>query len=135
MFDGFRDADFRRYAPRIAQTRFANPLPGVAGWLSPREKQLFYAFGRWLPGPFLEVGPWVGKSTCCIASGIRDSGERKQFVSAELNPTVENFRPVRDGVGFFYPPSSTENMGACTADEYENEIRPIITSSGGVVGH
>jgi hypothetical protein len=74
IFEGFRDSELRRIARMLARTRYADPLPGVAGWSSPREKQLLYAFGRWLPGPFLEIGPWVGKSTCCIASGIRDSG-------------------------------------------------------------
>ncbi len=134
MFEGFRDPELRRIAPSLARTRFAHPLTGVAGWLSPREKQLLYSFGRWLPGPFLEVGPWVGKSTCCIASGIRDSSEPKQFISAELNPTLANFRPADNGVGFFYPAESTENMGSCTFEEYEQEIRPIITCPGGVIG-
>jgi hypothetical protein len=134
MFQGFQDAELRRVSSSLAQTRFADPLGGVAGWLSPREKQLLYAFGRWLPGPFLEVGPWVGKSTCCIASGIRDSGQRKQFISAELNPSVANFRPVENGIGFFYPADSTENMGTCTVREFEDEIKPVITSPGRVIG-
>lgn len=52
MFEGFRDGELRRIALKLARTRYANPLPGVAGWLSPREKQLLYAFGRWLRGVF-----------------------------------------------------------------------------------
>jgi hypothetical protein len=134
LFEGFQDKDLRRLAPSFARTRFADPLSGVAGWLSHREKQLLYAFGRWLPGPFLEIGPWVGKSTSCIASGIRDSGQRKQFISAELNPSIANFRTVDDGVGFFYPADSTENMGSCTLQEFEDEIKPVITAEGGVIG-
>ena len=134
MFQGFQDAELREIAPRLTRTRYADPLPGVAGWLSPREKQLLYAFGRWLKGPFFEVGPWVGKSTCCIASGIRDSGQPKEFLSAELNPSLENFRPVENGIGFFYPPGSETNMGTCTLQEFEEEIKPVITAPGRVIG-
>ena len=134
MFEGFLDTELRRIAPKLAWTRYADPLPGVAGWLSPREKQLLYTFGRWSKGPFFEVGPWVGKSTCCIASGIRDSGQPKGFLSAELNPSVNNFRPVENGIGFFYPADSTTNMGTCTVQEFEEEIRPVITSPGRVIG-
>ena len=133
-FIGFQDSELREVAGRLARTRFADPLPGIGGWLSPREKQLLYSFGRWLKGPFFEVGPWVGKSTCCIASGIRDSGERKRFVSAELNPSLANFRPVESGIGFFYPADSTTNMGTCTLREFEDEIRPVITRPGRVIG-
>jgi hypothetical protein len=134
MFEGFQDAELRDIAPKLARTRFTDPLPGVFGWLSPREKQLLYAFGRWLRGPFFEVGPWVGKSTCCIASGIRDSGQRRQFLSAELNPSLANFRPVENGIGFFYPPDSTTIMGTCTLQEFEDEVRPVVTGPGRVIG-
>lgn len=134
LFDGFRDEVLKELAPEIRKTRFFREMPGVVGWLSPRERQVLYALARWLPGPFLEIGSWVGLSTSHIATGIRDSGQRKQFIAAELNPTPANFRPEGDGYGFYYPPDSSESMGVCTASAYRDEIEPILKSPGGVLG-
>ncbi len=135
LFDGFEDETLKHLAPRIGKTRYYRPMSGVEGFLSMRERQILYAFGRWHPGPFLEVGSWVGLSTCHIAAGIRDSGERKTFVTAELNPTTANFRRIGENeVGFFYPADSSVSMGSCTLADYTEEIEPILKRPGGVIG-
>jgi len=52
-------------------------------WLSDDEARTLYALACWLPGPFLEIGAWAGKSTCCIALGIRDGG--RQIASSPVS--------------------------------------------------
>lgn len=54
------------------------------GWLSRYQAEELYETGYEQPGPFLEIGPWIGRSTCCIANGIQDSGQSKTFVSVDL---------------------------------------------------
>jgi predicted O-methyltransferase YrrM len=46
----------------------------IEGWLSDREAQILYRTARRLPAAsrVLEIGSWKGKSTYCIASGLRD---------------------------------------------------------------
>src|SRR5688500_4800072 len=61
----------------LGRVRFKEPM-GVGGWLSPREQQALYALARWSPGPILEIGPWLGRSTVCLARGVQDSGVEKQ---------------------------------------------------------
>jgi hypothetical protein len=133
-FDGFRDPELRQVAGRVKGTRFYHQFEGVNSWITLLERQYMYAFGRWHPGPFLEIGPWVGMSTCHLARGIKDSGAAKRFVTIDLNPSVANFRPTSTGIGFFYPCDSTEDMGSCSLREYEEEVLPVISSPDGVLG-
>lgn len=109
-------------------------LHGIEGWLRPDERRALYALARWLPGPFLEIGPWVGLSTAIIAYAIKDSGSNKQFVTCELNPNLLNYRPYNGGIGFFVPPDSTVPYGVCSFDVFERLIKPVITADGGVIG-
>lgn len=134
LFDGFRSPELQAIADRVKRTRFYCEFPGVESWITLRERQFLYAFGRWHPGPFLEIGPWVGMSTCHLARGIADSGQAKRFLTIDLNPTPANFRPTANGMGFFYPADSTEDMGSCSLREYEEEVKPVIMAPGGVLG-
>ena len=119
---------FRRW-PLIA------PAESVPGWLTRREQKALYYAGLCLPGPFLEVGAWAGRSTTCIALGISRSTARKPFVSCELNPTAANFRQIdADTVGFFYPPGEAVVLGTCSIAEYRQNIAPIVESPNGVIG-
>ena len=123
---------FHQALPRIA---FKKDLTSIRGWLSPLEQNALYGLGRLSPGPILEIGSWVGRSAICIASGVLDSTQKKEFVAAELGPTLENFRELEDGrIGFFYPVDSDTNMGACSKELYENEIEPVLEHPGGVLG-
>jgi hypothetical protein len=78
-YSRFQDPELRRIGSTVAKTRYYNRFPGVDGFMTVRERQALYAFARHLSGPFLEIGSWVGLSTCHIASGIRDSHESKRF--------------------------------------------------------
>jgi predicted O-methyltransferase YrrM len=44
------------------------------GWLSGYEIRLLYALASIAKGPILELGSWLGRSTCAIAAGVRDGG-------------------------------------------------------------
>ena len=46
------------------------PLPD--GWLNGLDAAVLYNCALRVAGPILEVGSWVGRSTCCIAYGLRD---------------------------------------------------------------
>lgn len=109
-------------------------LEGIAGWLRPNERKALYALARWLPGPFLEIGPWVGLSTAIIAYAIKESGSNKQFVTSELNPQISNYRPYDGGIGFFVPPESVVPYGVCSVDVFQRLIKPTVMAEGGVVG-
>lgn len=107
----------------------------VPGWLTSREERALYYAGLCLPGPFLEIGPWLGRSTVLLARGIQDSSVPKRFVTYELAPTPANFRPMgADRVGFFYPPESPVSMGSCAREVYERDIDPAVSHPKGVAG-
>src|SRR5207244_5623660 len=71
-------------------------------------------------------------STSCLAYGIRDSKRSLRFVAREFNPTVENFRPVESGIGFFLKPDVCS--GLCSEESYRRDILPIISRPGGILG-
>ncbi|MFW6353881.1 MAG: class I SAM-dependent methyltransferase [Verrucomicrobiota bacterium] len=54
------------------------------GWLSKYQARTLYYHGLTHSGPMLEIGSWVGRSTCCIAAGIRDSGQAKELTAVDL---------------------------------------------------
>lgn len=104
-----------------------NPPDAIHGWLTRKEQRALYALGRTVPGPILEVGAWLGKSTVCIARGIHDSNVRKEFVTCELGPTLDNFRPVDERtMGFYYPKDAAESMGTAPRELYERDIEPMV---------
>ena len=83
----------------------------------------------------LEIGPWLGLSTICLAKGILASGVHKEFVTCELNPTLANFRELPDGrIAFYYPPESETTMGICSKELFENKIKPVVEHPDGIVG-
>jgi|WetSurMetagenome_2_1015567.scaffolds.fasta_scaffold301034_2 hypothetical protein len=106
----------------------------IPGWLTENERKALYGLARWLPGPYLEIGPWVGLSTVILSLGIIQSGKSKPFVTAELNPKPDNYRPYNGGVGFFVPPGSEVPCGICSEKLYEESIKPVINSPDGVIG-
>ncbi len=80
MFNRLRKYAFRaRYYPSLPE-----------GWLSKYQAEELYRMGREHPGPFLEIGSWIGRSTCCIAYGIRASGKQKRFISVDLGIASED---------------------------------------------
>jgi len=68
----------RAFVDRIhARARLLRVAPrwnGIEGWLSPNEAYALYRYARRLPrgATALEIGSWKGKSTYCIARGLRD---------------------------------------------------------------
>jgi hypothetical protein len=49
------------------------------GWLSAVEAQLLYNVALIADGPVIEVGSWIGRSTCALAPGVRDNPKRPIF--------------------------------------------------------
>jgi hypothetical protein len=126
--------DFKQLTNIVRRLLVPKDLTPVPGWLTYEEQRTLYALGYILGGPFLEIGAWVGKSTSIIAKAIRDSGQYKKFVSSELNPTLANFRQVDSGMGFFKPAESDVCLGVATMKSWTEEIEPVLSQPGGVVG-
>jgi hypothetical protein len=122
-------ASIKKFSHRI---RFDHSVEGIEGWLTPNEKRAIYALGFLAPGPILEIGSWAGLSTSCIAYGIKDSKRTIRFVAREFNPTLENFRPVQGGIGFFLKPDVCS--GLCSEESFQRDIVPIISRPGGILG-
>jgi predicted O-methyltransferase YrrM len=123
-----------RVKERSRRPDFAGDVDSIRGWLTPAEKTALYYLGRFVEGPLLEIGPWAGLSTVCIIHGIVDSGRPKRFITAELNPKLENYRPFGDGIGFFVPGHAAQPCGVCPIETYEREIEPVVSRRGGVIG-
>jgi hypothetical protein len=119
----------------LSRLPFDDPAQGVGGWMSLNEQRALYALARYCQGPILEIGPWLGLSTICIARGILDSGVSKKFVTAELAPTLRNFKPAENNsIGFFYPEDSQLPMGACSLEIFERDIKPVLEHPEGLLG-
>src|ERR1700694_884545 len=110
--------------------RFDHSVAGIEGWLTPNEIRALYALGFLASGPMLEIGSWAGLSTSCIAYGIQDSKRAIRFVAREFNPTLDNFRPVEGGIGFFLKPDVF--AGLCSEEAFQRGILPIISRPGGI---
>ena len=117
-------------------------VAGIPGWLRGEEGRLLYKMAKVIPGPILEVGAFVGKSTAHIAWGIKDSGENKRFDCVELSPTAENYRCTReypddpkfDRIAFFHPPSDDRIRSERPRHVYDEMMKPLIESDGGIFG-
>lgn len=68
--------------------RFPIPMSQMPqGWLNGTDMQILYSLAALVPGPILEVGSWLGRSTVAISAGIRDSGETKIFDTVDFGIT------------------------------------------------
>jgi len=111
-----------------------DPLTDVEdGWLTPLEQKTLYKLAYLLDGPILEIGAWAGKSTSVIARAVRDSNRPKFFITAEINPSVANYRIVGDHVYYHYPHDSEAPLGAIPRAEWDAKMKPLISRPGGVV--
>jgi predicted O-methyltransferase YrrM len=70
------------------------PLPALPygypdGWMGRLDLCHLYNLALALPGPILEVGPWLGRSTSAICAGIRDARrtQRTLFDIVDFGPT------------------------------------------------
>ena len=62
------------------------------GWLPRHVGLLLYNLARCVDGPILEIGSFVGRSTTCLAAGVRDSATRKQFITTDFHfESAEDF--------------------------------------------
>lgn len=128
-------SDLRALERSLPRVRFLNPSEKIGGWMNPDEQRALYALARFSAGPIMEIGPWLGLSTSCIAQGIRDSGRSKEFVTCELAPTLKNFRPIdSEAIGFFYPEKSDLPMGVCSLELFERDIKPVLDHPQGLLG-
>lgn len=102
----------------------------IPGWLTHQEQKTLYTLAYYVPGPILEIGSWVGRSTSCIAYGVRDCGQPKLFVSVDIHVKPEDFRPYEDGIGFFYPRNATTPLSVVSIENFRM-IEPILSTPGG----
>jgi hypothetical protein len=105
----------------LAQMPPIEPLP--AGWMSDLDLQVLYNVALHAKPPFLEIGPWVGRSTSAICAGIRDSGKPKTFDLIDFGICgVEEYK---------------ERFGYVPDFEYPDHVRgglgPAITAPGGTL--
>jgi len=116
--------------------RRPTPLTSITqGWLSDAEQRALFDLGLLLDGPMLEIGAWAGKSTSIIAKGIIRSGRPKPFVSAELGPTMANFRPIDEATyGFFMDADNGPCLATCPASEFHAHVAPLLNMPDGIVG-
>ena len=117
----------------IKHCPFPRAADRIQGWLHRDECRALYALAFYVSGPFLEIGSWVGKSTTCIALGIRDSGGAKRLTACELNPTLENFRPYAGGLGFFVPANSATPLCDVSPHTFEKDFKPVLLRPGGAL--
>jgi predicted O-methyltransferase YrrM len=63
-------------ADTSAETRVAELVDGVEGWLTEAEARALYSLALACTGAgaIVEIGSWKGRSTICLASGSRDGG-------------------------------------------------------------
>ncbi len=121
--------DLRDYDP--APIEWVDDVPG---WLTGPEGQTLFALGALARGPVLEVGPWLGRSTVCIARGIAVSPEPKEFFTVELNPKAEDWE-LRDGLYHFRPDDSDAAFaGGTPVEDWEEDNGPVVAHPEGVIG-
>jgi predicted O-methyltransferase YrrM len=99
------------------------------------EQKFLFVLGAYSKGDVLEIGPWLGRSTVCIANGIVDSKKKgRRFVTCELAPTMENYREIEGGqIGFFYPATSEILLGSMPRDAFDKEKRPYLEHKDGFI--
>ncbi|RRR73342.1 MAG: class I SAM-dependent methyltransferase [Candidatus Viridilinea halotolerans] len=119
--------------PLLALVRFPDLPVSLPGWLTIAEQRMLYALAYLLPGPILEIGSWLGRSTACLAFGIRDSRQPKTLVSVDLNLKPEHFRPYGDQVGFFYPAAATQPLALVEVEQYHSNVAPVLHAPGGIL--
>lgn len=49
------------------------------GWLTPLEPSVLYNAALNAKGPLMELGSWIGRSTCALATGVRDNRNAPVF--------------------------------------------------------
>ena len=115
-------------ARRLADASAAALLPGgaglfgilrlVDGYLFPQEAVVLYRLARDLPGEgeIVEVGSYRGRSTLCLASGIRDRG-RGRIVSVDPH-VYRSEQELRENLAHFD-----------LADRVEVRVEPSLTAA------
>jgi predicted O-methyltransferase YrrM len=127
---------FDEIGPKFERINFRSPSDNIPGWMTWKEQKLLYVLGAYSKGDVLEIGPFLGRSTACIAKGVKESRTKKRFVTCELAPTMEFFRETPDGrVGFFYPADSEVPLGSMPREAFDRERRPYLEHPEGVVHH
>ncbi len=122
------------FRKKIEEMDFNKNLSGVQGWLKPAEKKALYALSIHSSGPILEIGSWVGLSSACIAYGIKDSDTSKSFVTTDLDPAIEYFRPVENNqMGLFLPGETTARV-CITTQTFKQDIEPVISKPDRAIG-
>ena len=101
--DGFpvTGLGFKTSFSRLDQSRL-RPLPFTMdalpfGWLSAFEAWILYNLALTSEGPIVEIGSWVGRSTCTLAWGVRANPRRPLFDVFDLGIVgVDDFKAAFD---------------------------------------
>lgn len=90
------------------------------GWMSALELQLLYNLGKSSRGDFLEIGPWIGRSTTAITLGRHDQGaDGRRFDTADF--------------GFVSLPDFCAQLGTGIDYASADEIaRPVLGNGGSI---
>ena len=75
--DTFRLRTRLKNLPRDYRLLKIKPYQHIEGWLTPSEAAQLYKLAAQLPAQsnIVEIGSWKGKSTYCLARGLRNSGK------------------------------------------------------------
>ncbi|WP_203072893.1 class I SAM-dependent methyltransferase [Falsiroseomonas ponticola] len=60
------------------------------GWFSANQVNVLYQLASTTPGPILEIGPWVGRSTSVIARALRERKEKIAFHTVDYGIESED---------------------------------------------
>jgi hypothetical protein len=113
----------------LPRLKFHDPPDAIGGWMSFNEQKTLYSLARFSSGPILEIGPWLGRSTVCIARGIRQRSI-KAVRHLRVGSDSEELSPDRRSpVGFFYPEES-RSPWVLPIDTFERDIRPFERPEG-----
>ena len=104
----------------------------IGGWLFEGEPELLYELSRSAPdGNFIEIGCWMGKSTCILAGGMADSNKTGKILCIDpftLEDTPEQIAYHRRVVGHM---TGTFNqfIGNAKAQGFYERIVPVAAFS------
>jgi predicted O-methyltransferase YrrM len=129
----------KRHYRRISNAGATSPNPwirkasSIGGWLFEGEPELLYELSKTAEdGNFIEIGCWMGKSTCILAGGMTDSGKTGKIICVDpftLAGTPEQVayhrRLLGGAAGTFY-----EFLGNARTHGFYDRVIPVATFSG-----
>jgi predicted O-methyltransferase YrrM len=84
--DGSYEPSFAFDGARVSPRHDAihDEVAGVDGYLEPEDSLKLYELAYLAPGPFLEIGTYLGKSAAVVATALRDARRDVEFYSLDI---------------------------------------------------